>query len=100
MSYMSIKKKNVSFKEICDIINLCSNQRVLHLKWEGVELHFVGDARTEKPIINNSNQDFSMDVNQVDISDELDVKDRALAELHITDPLLYEEMVARGELAG
>lgn len=93
-------------KEICDIIKVASKAGVLKLDLAGIKLEF-GKNRNDvpPPPPSNASQVVPATPEQIEsISDEANVDAQLsqaeddLAELLLTDPEKYEELLADGEL--
>lgn len=98
------EKLKFSIKELCGILKECSRSGVAKLKFGELEVEF--QKPTEKlegePLSPRALTEILAEqqkIHNVSLkTDEIRLKEQALAELPITDPLQYEELLMRGEL--
>lgn len=100
--------------QVCAIIRACGEAGVVRLSFDGLRLSFgrsANEPRTDLPLeVTPGPSDPYLPVEALTASehlkiekdtlesDELDVKERQVEELLLTDPLAAEELIIKGEL--
>jgi hypothetical protein len=92
----------LSSEEVCSIIKACGESHITELKFRGLELR-----RDPAPVLQLANtypvteitetQHNKQTANSIE-TEEIRLKADQIRELQISDPLAYEQMLARGEL--
>lgn len=105
MSLADIKITNgLSGQDICEIIKTCGEVGVTEFRLSNLSFSF--QARTETVLPNYLYQSpgpvtantKAMDENSLIRPDEINAKENVLDNLHIEDPLQFEELLAQREL--
>lgn len=95
---------NLTAKEICSIIKVCSDAHVTHFECKDVKVIFSAKPIADKisTVVAQQTETDSSIQHPVVFTDEKnperDNQQDAIDELMISDPTQFEELVARGEL--
>ncbi len=99
------EKNEFSVADVCLILESCGKNHVAELKLGALQVKFGSQAReTTSGAVELSVDAAELASLQEKLaqksleSDEIRVREQQVAEMPLTDPLLYEEMLARGEL--
>lgn len=97
---------NLTAKELCEIIKVCENSHVVALEIKG---NYIKVAFCSKPIEQSTPDSKPLEPEESIIANPIILQQKEtdsvlsdsvdyVEELQISDPVLYEELIARGEL--
>lgn len=102
MNYIDNAKNDLTCQNICDILGKCRESGVSEFTFRDLHVVFESKLHIEKDLSYHSSgpEDgiSGIDTKQLVAQDELNYRDEQLATLQLTDPLLYEELIAQKEL--
>lgn len=84
----------ISSEGICDIIKACGECRVIQFNFNGLKIFFKGYTE----ICETPKNIPILDENEFISHDEINTKDDEIANMKITNPFLYETLLAQKEL--
>lgn len=88
--------------EICAIIEVCGKAGVRSLQYQGLRLNFgqidKAQAIEQVPITQEQIEKQAAQASALQTKDEFKAKDEFLADLQLTDPVKYEQMIRDDEL--
>lgn len=104
MSSMKAEISSLSSAEVCSIIEACSKGQVTSLKFQGLELKretpVLSFAPNQYPVTEITESQHKQMTKESIEAAEIETREMQMRELALTDPLAFEEMLAKGELEG
>ena len=94
---MGASNKSLTGQDICAIIKECSESKVVKFSYGELEIDFSNAPRNIVPVEDYPVLDTISRDNKIDLHRELDLKDEELAEMKITDPVEFENLMAQQE---
>jgi hypothetical protein len=96
------EKNGLTCQNICDILRICGETGVKDFKFQDLHVVFESKLHNDKVIghYSSGQEDgiSTIESKTMLAQEELNYRDEQLANLQLTDPLLYEELVSQGEL--
>ncbi len=100
-----VEKNEFSVDDVCRILESCGKFHVAELTLGALSVKFGPTARETTDREGNlpaaAAELAALQENQAQrslVSDEIRIREQQVAEMPLSDPLLYEEMLARGEI--